>query len=177
MSRPNPRSAAPALPDWLDRMVPFERYRVDTGAWRMHVMEAGAGLPVVMVHGNPTWGLLWRHVARALQGEHRVIMPDLVGLGLSDKPHSSCDHTITNHATWLAALLDRIELDRYILAVQDWGGPIGCLAAAKKAERVAGLVVLNTVLGPPREGFRATAFHRFAQTPIVSGSLRSTWSC
>jgi pimeloyl-ACP methyl ester carboxylesterase len=168
MSRRYPRVSAPPMPAWLERLVPFERYRVDTGAWRMHVMEAGAGLPVVMVHGNPTWGFLWRHVARALTGEHRVILPDLIGLGFSDKPRRHCQHTLENHATWLRATLDHLALERYVLAVQDWGGPIGVLAASRRPEQLAGLVVLNTVLGPPRDGFRPTAFHRFAQMPVVS---------
>jgi pimeloyl-ACP methyl ester carboxylesterase len=165
------RLPAPELPFWLSDMLPFDRYLVDTGAYRLHVMEAGQGLPVVMVHGNPSWGFLYRKVAQELRNDFRVIMPDLYGLGLSDKPHSRCAHTIDGHAAALRCLLDKLRLPAFILVVQDWGGPIGVLAASMKPEQLVGLVVLNTVLGPPREGFRPTAFHRFARVPFLSDAV------
>ena len=105
---------APALPDWLARQLPFRRSLVDVGdGLRMHVMEQGSGRPVVMLHGNPTWGYLWRKVALALSGEPlRIILPDLVGLGLSDKPRDAAVHTLENHARWLGALLDTLRRTR-----------------------------------------------------------------
>jgi cis-3-alkyl-4-acyloxetan-2-one decarboxylase len=164
-----PRLPAPALPDWLSRMLPFQRSTVQVGAWRMHVMEAGEGLPVVMLHGNPTWGFLWRKVAAALAGERlRLILPDLVGLGLSDKPRHPGVHTLAFHVGQVGGLLDALGLERMVLVVQDWGGPIGVGALAERPGRLAGLVVLNTVLGPPKLGFRPTAFHRFARLPVLS---------
>lgn len=163
---------APALPAWLDRQLPFRRSLVDVGdGLRMHVMEQGQGRPVVMLHGNPTWGYLWRKVAVALAGEPlRIIMPDLIGLGLSDKPRDAEAHTLENHARWLGALLDGLALDRFIFVGQDWGGPVGLRALAEppRARRVAGLVLGNTVIGPPRPGFKSTAFHRFARLPVVA---------
>jgi cis-3-alkyl-4-acyloxetan-2-one decarboxylase len=165
-------SAAPALPAWLDRQLPFRRSLVDVGGGlRMHVMEQGSGRPVVMLHGNPTWGYLWRKVAVALAGEPlRIILPDLIGLGLSDKPRDAAEHTLENHARWLGALLDTLALDQFVFVGQDWGGPIGLRALAEHpmASRVAGLVLANTVIGPPRPGFKSTAFHRFARLPVVS---------
>ncbi len=81
---------APDVPGWLRPLLPFRRYQVQVAAHRMHVMEAGVGRPVLMVHGNPTWGFLYRKIAARLNGEPlRVLMPDLVGLGLSDKPVTS----------------------------------------------------------------------------------------
>jgi len=164
---------APALPDWLARQLPFRRSLVDVGdGLRMHVMEQGEGRPVVMLHGNPTWGYLWRKVAAALANEPlRIILPDLVGLGLSDKPRDPAAHTLENHARWFGALLDTVVPDgRFVFVGQDWGGPIGLRALAEhpRAARVAGLVIANTVIGPPRPGFRPTAFHRFARMPIIS---------
>lgn len=161
---------APALPAWLDRQLPFRRSLVDVGGgMRMHVMEQGEGRPVVMLHGNPTWGYLWRKVAVALAGEPlRIILPDLIGLGLSDKPRDAGAHTLENHARWFGALLDTLGLDRFLFVGQDWGGPIGLRALADRAPRVAGLVLANTVIGPPRAGFKSTAFHRFARLPVVS---------
>jgi haloalkane dehalogenase len=135
----------------------------------MHVMEQGEGRPVVMLHGNPTWGYLWRKVAVALAGEPlRIILPDLVGLGLSDKPRDPSAHTLENHARWFGALLDTLALDRFIFVGQDWGGPVGLRALADRPTRVAGLVLANTVIGPPRPGFKSTAFHRFARLPVVA---------
>jgi haloalkane dehalogenase len=160
---------APALPDWLDHKLPFERYTVQVGHKKMHVMEYGEGQPVLMVHGNPTWGFLWRKVAQALDPTRfRCIMPDLIGLGLSDKPRSMKAHTLENHASWLGALVDGLDLEDVILVAQDWGGPIGMLTMASRPERLAGIVLGNTAVSEPREGFKATAFHRFSQTPIVS---------
>ncbi len=160
---------APELPGWLEGMVPFERYRVDVGDYRMHVMEHGQGRPVLMVHGNPTWGFLYRKVTLALQAEGlRAIMPDLIGLGYSDKPRDPEEHQLEGHARYLGRLVEALDLRDVILVVQDWGGPIGLRALAAQRARLAGLVILNTVIGPPRPGFRATAFHRFARMPVLS---------
>jgi haloalkane dehalogenase len=151
-------------------MMPFERVLVDAGAQRMHVALAGpaTGVPVLMVHGNPTWSFLWRKVAGALAGVPvRLVMPDLIGLGRSDKPGADF-HTLENHAAHIDALLDGLGIDRVIFAGQDWGGPIGLRALAERPPRVAGLVLLNTVASPPRPGFRPTAFHRFARLPVIS---------
>lgn len=175
------RIAAPELPGWLDRQLPFVRYRVDLGAYRMHVMEVGEGPPVLMLHGNPTWGYLYRKVVRALADgrpgpttgpwgrlPYRVILPDLIGLGLSDKPHSRCVHTLENHSRWLGALIDALDLHELTFVGQDWGGPIGLHALSSRQDRLHGMVILNTVIGPPKPGFRPTAFHRFARLPAVS---------
>jgi haloalkane dehalogenase len=164
---------APPLPDWLARELPFRRALVDVGGGiRMHVMEQGAGPAVLLLHGNPSWGYLWRKVARALDGEPlRLVIPDLVGLGLSDKPRDPTVHSIEQHARWLGALVDALGLDRFILAAQDWGGPVGLHLLAERPSLAAGLVLCNTVIGPPRPGFRPTLFHRFARLPLVSDAL------
>jgi haloalkane dehalogenase len=163
------RLPAPDVPAWLARLVPYERYLVDVGGWRMHVMESGVGRPVLLMHGNPTWGVLYRKVAAALAGEPlRLVMPDLIGFGLSDKPRDATLHTLDNHARWLGALVDGLDLDGLIMVGQDWGGPIGLRALADRPHRAAGLVLMNTPAGPPRDGFRPTLFHRFARLPLVS---------
>jgi haloalkane dehalogenase len=163
------RLAAPELPGWLDEMVPFDRYLVDIGPYRMHVMEVGEGLPVLLLHGNPSWGFIYRKVAKLLEGaELRLIMPDLIGLGFSDKPMRPAVHTLRGHADWIRRLIDQLDLEQVILVGQDWGGPIGLLALAERPDLAAGMVLLNTVVGPPRVGFKATWFHRFANMPIAS---------
>ncbi|MCC6901682.1 MAG: alpha/beta fold hydrolase [Polyangiaceae bacterium] len=159
----------PPLPDFIARLLPFRRYATLADGHQIHVMESGQGRPVLCVHGNPTWGFLYRKVASELAGHpFRVIMPDLVGLGLSDKPRSPRAHTLDNHTRWLGALVDALDLEDVILVVQDWGGPIGLGAFVERAPRLAGIVILNTVVGPPRPGFRPTAFHRFSRAPLIS---------
>ncbi len=163
---------APALPDWLAGMMPAgaRRSLVEVeGGLRVCVTEVGDGKPVLLLHGNPTWSFLWRKVAVALSGAPlRLVMPDLVGLGFSDKPRDPARHTLESHARWIGGVLDRVVPGPMIAVVQDWGGAIAMRALADRPERLAGLVVLNTALSPPRAGFRPTAFHRFAQAPVVS---------
>ncbi|MCA9562089.1 MAG: alpha/beta fold hydrolase [Myxococcales bacterium] len=160
---------APPLPSWLSAMLPFRRYTVDVGGLDMHVMECGQGTPVLMVHGNPTWGFLYRKVATALDGRPvRLIIPDLIGLGLSSKPRSSTAHTIENHGSWLASLVRQLGFRELILVCQDWGGPFGFEAVRQLGLDRLGAVVMNTVLSPPKPDLRPTAFHAFARLPLVS---------
>jgi len=160
------------MPASIARQLPFERYAIAVDGLRMHVMEHGQGIPVVCLHGNPTWGYLWRKVAQRLDPtRYRVIMPDLIGLGFSDKPRDAAVHTLDNHIRWMGDLLDQLELDRMVVVGQDWGGPIGFGALVERADRVAGMVVLNTAISPPRADFRPSAFHRFARLPIVSDAV------
>jgi cis-3-alkyl-4-acyloxetan-2-one decarboxylase len=163
----------PPIPEWIARQLPsgVRRRLVDVGGVRMHVMDWGEGRPVLLQHGNPAWGFLYRKVVRALEGAPlRLIAPDLVGLGFSDKPGPSA-HTLDNHARWLGALLDELKLDDLLFVAHDWGGPIGLRALADRPGLLAGLVVLNTVVSPPRPGFRPTAFHRLARVPVLSTLL------
>ncbi len=161
---------APELPAWLAKKVPFTRYRVAVGdGLHMHVMETGRGRPVLMVHGNPTWGFLYRKVALCLQGQGlRLIMPDLIGFGFSDKPRDFSVHTLRNHSKWLGSLIDQLDLEGVILVCQDWGGAIGVHPFTTRQRRLAGMVVLNTVLDAPSPGFKPTAFHRFSHLPVIS---------
>jgi len=162
---------APPLPAWIESQLPagLRRYRLMAGGYRLHVMEAGSGRPVLLLHGNPTWGFLYRRVAAALAGEPlRLVMPDLAGLGFSDRPRSAAEHTLDNHARWLGALVDNLALEAPIVVLHDWGGPIGLRALANRPGLAAGLVILNTIVGPPRPGFRPKLFHRAARWPLVS---------
>ncbi len=167
------RLAPPALPAWLAEMVPFERFSVPVSAGSMHVMTAGppGAPPVLLLHGNPTWGFLWRKVVRELAEDRlRLVMPDLIGLGFSTKPRRGSAHTLENHARWLGELVDGLpELaGSFVFVGHDWGGPIGLRMLAERRDRLAALVLMNTVASPPKAGFRKTAFHRFANLPVVS---------
>jgi haloalkane dehalogenase len=152
----------------------MRRRMVDVDGVRIHVAEWGppGAPPVLMLHGNPSWGFLYRKVVAALAGHPlRLVVPDLVGLGCSDKPRDPSIHTLVHHGRWIGNLIDRLGLDDMIFVGQDWGGPIGLYALEHRLERVRGVVLLNTVVGPPRPGFKPTPFHRFARLPVVSDLL------
>lgn len=167
--------AAPELPDWLDKQLPFERYMVEVeDGLRMHVMEQGEGRPVLLFHGNPTWGYLYRKVAAELSDEpYRLIMPDLVGLGFSDRPPDRSWHTFENHARWMGSLVGKLSFGSGVFVVQDWGGPIGLHAAHQHPGLMSGLVVMNTSIGAPKPGFTPTLFHRVFSTWV--GDVLSKW--
>ncbi len=113
---------------------------------RLHYIDEGQGEPVVMVHGNPTWSFLYRRLIDSLRGSHRVIVPDHIGCGRSEKPDDSrYSYTLKSRVDDLEALLESLGLDRDItLILHDWGGMIGMAYAARHPERIARLVVTNT---------------------------------
>jgi haloalkane dehalogenase len=151
---------------------------IDVGdGQRMHVAEWGPsdGRAVLLVHGNPTWSFLWRKVVAAIRAREggdklRLVVPDLIGLGLSTKPPAS-SHSVDNHARWLGAMVDKTIDGPLVVAAQDWGGPTSLCALAPRRERLRGLVLGNTAVSPPRKGFKATLFHRLAKLPVVSHLL------
>lgn len=169
---------APALPSWLARELPYRRVIVETAVGRVHAIDDGPrDAPCVfLLHGNPMWCFLWRKVIRDLRAQpdgnrFRVIAPDLIGLGLSDKPRSPSAHTIPMHVGAMAEVIDRLGARDVIFAGQDWGGPIGTGALARyeaKGGRVRALLLANTAVLPVAHPVRSTSFHKFARTPIVS---------
>ena len=123
---------------------PFASHWFEHEGSFMHYLDEGEGMPVVMCHGNPTWSFLYRNIIKALSGECRCIAYDLPGFGFSDHP-PEYGYTPQEHAEWLEALLIKhLQLEEFILVVQDWGGPIGLSVAARHPERVLGLVVSST---------------------------------
>ena len=118
-----------------------------------------------MVHGNPTWSFLYRNLIESLRGSHRVIVPDHIGCGLSEKPDDSrYSYTLESRVDDLEALLEHLGIDREItLVLHDWGGMIGMNYAARHPERIARLVVTNTAafhLPPSKRLPRVLAFCR-----------------
>ena len=166
--------AAPALPVWLRSELPFDRRDVRVGGRRMTVVDHGPrdALAVLMVHGNPTWSYLWRKVMRRLGGGGlRLVAPDLIGFGTSDKPLRASAHQLASHVEDVARAVDAIGVERFIAVGQDWGGPIACGVAERHASRVAGLVLGNTAALSPARPFRSKAFHRLSHLPVVSDAL------
>jgi haloalkane dehalogenase len=119
------------------------------GPMRMHYVDEGppSGDPVLLVHGQPTWSYLWRHVIRGLVAlGHRVVAPDLIGFGRSDKPVRRTDHTVADHVDWLRQFVERLDLRLTTLVAQDWGGPLGLAVLAAEPGRFERVVATNTIL-------------------------------
>ncbi len=122
----------------------------DAGRLRIAWVEDGPqrGDPILMLHGEPSWSYLYRKMIPILSGAgHRVVCPDLVGFGRSDKPTRPEDHSYARHVEWMRALaFEVLDLHNVTLVGQDWGGLIGLRLAAEHPERFARLVVANTGL-------------------------------
>jgi haloalkane dehalogenase len=128
----------------------------DVGGLRMHYVDEGSGSPVVCFHGEPSWSYLYRHMLPPLVAAgHRVICPDLVGFGRSDKPTDRGWYSYDRHVEQVTGVLDGLDLGGATVVVQDWGGPIGLRWAVEHADRVDRLVILNTGLftGRVSKGF------------------------
>ena len=130
------------LPDF-----PWEpRYR-DVDGVRMAHVEDGDGPPVVMFHGEPTWSFLWRKVLPPVRDAgYRVILPDLVGFGRSDKPADLGWYSYDRHVEYAATLFEDLDLHDATTVVHDWGGPVGLRIAIEQPERVSRLVITDTGL-------------------------------
>jgi pimeloyl-ACP methyl ester carboxylesterase len=116
------------------------------GGHRLHYLDEGQGELVVMVHGNPTWSFYYRNLVLALRATHRVIVPDHIGMGLSDKPPDSrYSYVLQSRIDDLDALLAAVAPGvRVTLILHDWGGMIGMGWAARHPELVSRIVLLNT---------------------------------
>jgi haloalkane dehalogenase len=126
-------------------LYPFEGSYLDLAGVRMHYLDEGRGEAVLCVHGNPTWSFYYRRLALALRGCHRVVVPDHIGCGLSDKPTDErYPYTLARRVDDLEALIDHLGLADLTLVVHDWGGPIGFGWAVRHPERVRRLVMFNT---------------------------------
>ncbi len=142
------------LPDF-----PFAPHYVDVVAEdlppvRMHYVDEGprSGPPVLLLHGEPTWSFLYRKMIPILAAAgKRVIAPDLVGFGRSDKPSRASDHTYARQVAWTASFLRALDLRDLLVFVQDWGSLVGLRLAAEEGDRFARIVVAN--------GFLPTARH------------------
>lgn len=132
-----------ARPDWLMRQFPFEPHYHDLGGYRMHYVDEGRGPVVVMLHGNPTWSFFFRRVIESLSDRFRVIVPDHIGCGLSDKP-ADYEYTLASRIRDVRTLIDHLKLEDVSLVVHDWGGAIGFGWAVEQPARVRSLVVMNT---------------------------------
>ncbi len=126
-------TADPRLRGLAPGLYPFRGHFLDLQGIRLHYLDEGRGEPVVMVHGNPTWSFYYRELVKALRDDYRVVVPDHVGCGLSDKPDDDrYDYTLDRRVADLEALLDHLGLTSDLtLVLHDWGGMIGMAYASR----------------------------------------------
>ncbi len=132
------------LPDF-----PFASHYADLGGIRMHYLDEGKNEQevVLMLHGEPSWCFLYRKMIPILVSSgFRVVAPDLIGFGKSDKPVDPDAHTYQAHVDWMVAFVQQLNLQQITLVAQDWGGLIGLRVAAEHASRFKRIVAANTFL-------------------------------
>lgn len=119
------------------------------GQLRMHYIDEGpsGATPILMLHGEPSWGFLYRKMVSVLvEAGHRVIVPDLIGFGRSDKPTKQTDYTYQRHVDWMSSILKQLDLSQVTLVCQDWGGLIGLRLVAEYPDAFSRVVAANTML-------------------------------
>ncbi|MGI2036503.1 haloalkane dehalogenase [Shewanella frigidimarina] len=150
----------------------------EDGELRVHYLDEGPqdAAPILLLHGEPTWSFLYRKMIPILvKAGHRVIAPDLIGFGRSDKPTKRLDYTYQRHVDWIKSVMLQLNLTDITLVCQDWGGLIGLRLAAEESERFARIVCANTMLptGDHEPGEAFTKWRQFSQDVEIfpTGSL------
>lgn len=133
------------MPD--DILYPFVAQKISIQGHNLSFLDQGQGRVIVMLHGNPTWSFFYRNLAILLQDKYRVIVPDHMGCGFSDKPQDY-SYTLKTHIDNLETLLVDLDIEKFSLVVHDWGGAIGMGLAVRIPERVESVVVMNTAAFP-----------------------------
>ncbi|HUP92731.1 MAG TPA: haloalkane dehalogenase [Solimonas sp.] len=154
-----------ALPDY-----PFKPNYLQLGELRMHYLDEGPreAAPILLLHGEPTWSYLYRKMIPPLVAAgHRVVAPDLIGFGKSDKPAALDNYSYQRQADWLVQFIEGIDLKRITLFCQDWGSLLGLRIAAEHEARFDRIMVSNgflpTAQAPPPPAFRIwRGFARFS---------------
>ncbi len=135
-----------AADESFDGTFPFPPRFFQAPGFAMHYVDEGVGEPIICLHGEPTWGYLYRKFIGPLSRTNRVVVPDHMGFGKSETPPDA-DYSLKSHVTNLAALVEELDLTDITLVMQDWGGPIGMGYAIRNPERIKRLVLMNTLSG------------------------------
>lgn len=128
---------------------PFKANYMDVGGVKMHYLDEGdkSNKTIFLFHGQPSWSYLYRHmIPQLITAGYRVIAPDLIGFGKSDKPAEKKNHTYTNHVEWMSTFIKKLGVTHAAAFMQDWGGMIGLRVLANNPNWLDRLVVANTAL-------------------------------
>lgn len=158
-------------------LYPFKSNYMEVNGFQYHYVDEGSGEPVVMLHGNPTWSFYYREVIKAFSNSHRMIAPDHIGCGLSEKPSPErYKYTLKNRIDDLTVFLQKLGTNQKItLIVHDWGGMIGIAYALENIDKIKNIVILNTAAFLPPGGkkipFRLWVIRHLSwlATPAVLG--------
>lgn len=172
-----PEDRFQGLPDYPFRPNWSEIAGPDGQALRLHYVDEGPrdAKPVLLLHGEPSWSYLYRKMIPPLVAAgHRVLAPDLIGFGKSDKPSRRRDYTFERHVNWMSDWLTGLGLNHITLFCQDWGGLIGLRLVARFPDRFAGVIAANTGL-PTGGGSVPTAFKAWLAFSQYSPVLPIGW--
>jgi pimeloyl-ACP methyl ester carboxylesterase len=136
----------------FEETFPFVPHYYSSSGFDMHYVDEGSGEPVVMVHGDPTWGYLYRNFIPPLSRHYRCVVPDQMGMGKSAVPQDRERYRLEQHRDDLEALLLHLDLHDITLVLHDWGGPVGLGFATRHPERIKRLVLMNTWAFAPWPG-------------------------
>ena len=132
------------IPNELKGEYPFDPHFFHVSNEKLHYVDEGAGEPLLMLHGNPTWSFFYRNLAKFFsQNNYRVIVPDHIGCGLSSKPQDY-EYTLENHIENTIALVEKLKLTNITLIVHDWGGAIGMGVATRRPDLIKKIIIMNT---------------------------------
>lgn len=175
-----------ARPAWFDEsLFPFESRWLDVDGARIHYVDEGTGPVLLMLHGNPTWSFLFRHLISGLGDRFRCVALDYPGFGLSTAP-PGYGYRIHEHVRMVERFVEELDLQDITPVVQDWGGPIGMAVSVRHPERIRAFVIGNTwawpieatfpkifgrVLGGPLGHVLVRRFDVFARV-FVPGGIR-----
>ncbi|HTS47590.1 MAG TPA: haloalkane dehalogenase [Bryobacteraceae bacterium] len=157
---------------------PYQPKYVEIEGLRMAYVEHGKGDPILLLHGEPTWSYLYRHMIPPLAQVGRVIAPDLIGFGRSDKPKAANAYTYKSHSRWLRQFVEALDLKSATMVCQDWGGLLGLRILAEIPERFNRLVAMNTGISPggsPGDAFlKWRRFSQRVETLDIATMMRNT---
>ena len=161
----------PYAPKWLQPLA-----GPDAGLRLAYIDEGPPDAPItaLCLHGNPTWGYLYRHMLPVFTAAGlRVVVPDLIGFGRSDKPADEAWHQFDKHRQSLLALIDMLDLQNVMLVCQDWGGIFGLTLPMAGPARFTRALVMNTTLatGALTDGFRQWRSYSNSQPDLAVGKL------
>ena len=132
------------ITDTFKDIYPFKNNFLDLNGLKYHYLDEGnSNETMLMLHGNPTWSFFYRDLVKKYSSKYRVVVPDHIGCGLSDKPQDF-DYTLENHISNVVKLIEHLDLKNITLFVHDWGGAIGSGTAIRLKERFRRLVIFNT---------------------------------
>lgn len=165
-------------PHWLDRaLFPFTSRFVDVGANRVHYIDEGTGPVLLLLHGNPTWSFLYRHIVRLLSPHFRCIALDYPGFGLSTAS-AGYGYTPREHSGVLEGFVDALGLHDLRIMVQDWGGPIGLGLAGRRPDLVHSLIIGNSFAWPATAGMKGFSYvmgNPVARRLITRRNMLARW--